>query len=67
MTAVPSKRRGRKALPPEQKKTQRTVTFQPDTLLWLESMTKEHETIGHVIDRLVLRAMSADDPAEYDL
>lgn len=59
-------RRGRKRIPPEQKKTQRTVTFAPETLAWLQARATEGGSIGHVIDRLVIRAMSSTDPAEYD-
>lgn len=57
---------GRKALPPEERKVQRTVIFAPETLAWLEARSSANESIGHVIDRLVLRAMSSTDPAEYD-
>lgn len=66
MSSGPTRRRGRPTLPPDQKKGQRTVTFMPETLRWLDSRVRGAETIGQVIDRLVIRAMSANDPTEYD-
>lgn len=57
---------GRKPIPAQCKRVQVTITIAPETAAWLRQQANAYTSIGHVIDLLVVRAMSRDDPTEYD-
>lgn len=67
--------RGRKPLPPTERRERIQAFVSPETAAWLEARSLDTRNgaapqtpgrgIGRVIDDLVAAAMGGDDPAEY--